>query len=383
MENENDRSFERDPNYADLYSYFEKIFRSHYLSINDYFDGNVWFLSDDSEFYKNKLNTQTTPNTTINPENYNLMHQILEENSVNKNDFKKLKVNVGIFINALIIELLKIQKQRIKIGQKIQSFNIDENVNIIEEKVDRLKEEAYGSKTESYLKINLVRSENLPEGEYEFSLFMKTLKKNKLVDKGIVDNKVEVIPLGQRIEIKDKIFDFKDCFFQRLKIFPIDINYNEFKPDEDILKIYSGTNLNSLQIECKNTKTNSVFKSKTEEIIELYLKLIDFFCDLTRVNNDCVLTLNLYEENSRKSSKSEVKLSINLNFLIENSVRKYILERIHYIFKLSVSYRSMVDNNLHTLMKYFIKYSENIKILLERETVEQRPGCCGGKCILF
>ena len=56
MENENDRSFERDPNYADLYSYFEKIFRSHYLSINDYFDGNVWFLSDDSEFYKNKLN---------------------------------------------------------------------------------------------------------------------------------------------------------------------------------------------------------------------------------------------------------------------------------------------------------------------------------------
>lgn len=383
MEYEYDKNNEMDSKYRELQNYFEKIFRTHYLTFNDTFDGNVWFLSDDSEFYKNKLNSQTTPNTTINPENYNLMHQILEETSANRNDFKKLKVNVGVFVNALILELLKIQKQRVKIGQKIKSFNIDENVNIIEEKIEKLKDESYGSKTESYLKINLVKSENLPEGEYEFSLFMKTLKKNKLVDKGIVDNKVEIIPLCQKVEIKDKYFEFKDSYFQRLKIFPIDINYNEFKPDEDILKIYSGTNLNSLQIECKNTKTNTVYKSKTEEIIELYLKLIDFFCDLTRVNNDCILTLNLYEENIQKLQTCVIKLSINLNFLVENSVRKYILERIHYIFKLSVSYRSMVDNNLHTLLKYFGQYSEIFKIVLEKESVEPRPGCCGGKCILF
>ena len=383
MEFENEKMFESEPNYADLYSLFQKIFRGRFLSPNDYFDGNVWFLAGDSEFYKNRLNTQTTPNTTINPETYNLMHQILEEHSVNKNDFKKLKVNVGVFINALVIELIKIKKQLSKITKKIESFNIDENVNIIEQNVDKLKEENYGSKAESYLKVNLVKSENLPEGEYEFSLFVKTLNKNKLVEKGIVDIKVEVIPLGQRVEVKDKNNDFKDCIFQRLKIIPIDINYNEFKPDEDILKIYSGTNLNSLQIECKNTKNNMVFKSKTEEIIELYLKLIDFLINLTTVSNDCILTLNLYEENGRNIAKNEIKLSINLNFIIDNSVRKYILERIHYIFKLSVSYREMVKNNLNTLMKYFDEYKNNINSLLEKGASEERPGCCGGKCMLF
>ena len=291
MDSENEKLIEVDTVYKDLFNLFEKIFRSHYLHLNDSFDNNVWFLAKDPEFYSNKLNNSTTPNTTINPENYNLMHQILENTSINGCDFKKLKVNVTNFIKILIIELMKIHKQSLKINQKIASFNIDENVNVIEEKIFKLVDSEY-NKIESILKINLVKIENLPEGDYDCSLFVKKSKKNRLVDGGLVDNEVFIssIPNIKIIRRINEFKDGKDYSFQKIKIETVEINYNEFKPNEEILKIFSGTNLNSFQLECKNKTNNTIYKTKKEETIELYLKLIDFFCDLTKVSNECILS---------------------------------------------------------------------------------------------
>ena len=113
MEFEDNRLLEEDHVYKELFNFLEKIFRSHYLKMYDTFDNTVWFLNNDPEFYSNKVNCSLTPNSTFILDTYNLMHQILENISANGNDFKKLKVNVSSFIRAYIIELMKIQKQRI------------------------------------------------------------------------------------------------------------------------------------------------------------------------------------------------------------------------------------------------------------------------------
>lgn len=386
--NENEKFYEDDLTFRDLFSLYERIFRSQNYTLLDSFDNSVWFLKDDPEFYKSKIG-QTTPNTTINPEHFSMMHQILEQTSTNGNDFKKLKVHVSTFIRILVIELLKIQKQKLKITQKINSFNIDESVNVIEEKIEKLKDEASYTKSDSFLKISLVKCENIPEGEYEFRLNIKKSKKNNLVDKGIIDNEEAMIALNNTVKVSGKVNEFKDSketTFDKIKIYPVDINYSEFKPDEEILKIFSGTNLNSFQIECKNKTKSLNYKSKDEEILELYLKLIDFFCDLTKVTHDCILTLFINQENQKGNinyTASDMKLSINLNFVIDSSVRRNILLRIHYIFKLSISYRTMVENNLNTLLRYFGTHGENIKIILVKENVEHRSDCCGGKCLIF
>jgi hypothetical protein len=124
-----------------------------------------------------------------------------------------------------------------------------------------------------------------------------------------------------------------------------------------------------------------VYKTKNEDIIDIYLKLIDYFNDLTRINHDCMLNINVYEEYKKKSLENEIKISVNLNLTIDNSVRKYILERIHYIFKLSISYRTMVENNLHIMLKYFDSHAKNIKKILEKENVEHKS-CCDGGCLV-
>lgn len=384
MEFEDNRLLEEDHVYKELFNFLEKIFRSHYLKMYDTFDNTVWFLNNDPEFYSNKVNCSLTPNSTFILDTYNLMHQILENISANGNDFKKLKVNVSSFIRAYIIELMKIQKQRIKIGQKIMSFNIDENVNIIQEKIFKLEADSDYTKTESFLKFNLIKSENLPEGEYDCNLYVKKSKKNSLVDKGIVDNEVVISSIATNLKIIRRNNDFrdgKDYSFPKIKITPVEIRYNEFKPDEDILKVFSGTNINSFLFEFKNKQDNIVYKTKNEDIIDIYLKLIDYFNDLTRINHDCMLNINVYEEYKKKSLQNDIKISVNLNLTIDNSVRKYILERIHYIFKLSISYRTMVENNLHIMLKYFDSHAKNIKKILEKENVEHKS-CCDGGCLV-
>jgi len=385
MDDENEKFLEADIVYRDLFNLLEKIFRSKNLNIYDTFDNNVWFLASDKEFYPNKINSQTTPNTTINPENYNQMHHILESISANGSDFKKLKVNVSTFIRTFIIELIKIHKQTVKIGQKITSFNIDENVNVIDEKIAKIGYDSENNKSESFLKISLVKTENLPEGDYDCEIYVKKSKKNNLVDRGIVDNEIVVSSISS-IKVTKRVHEFKDkdYSFAKFKIETVDINYNEFKPDEEILKIFSGTNLNSFFFELKNKSDGMVYKTKSEEFIELYLKLIDFFCDLTKMTNECILTLMMHPENSMKSSNKEIKLSISLIFAIDNNVRRYILLRIQYIFKLSISYRTMVESNLECLLKPFgSSVRENIKIMLERDQNEQKNECCGGRCLLI
>ena len=72
--------------------------------------------------------------------------------------------------------------------------------------------EILSNKSESFLKISLVKTENLPEGDYDCEIYVKKSKKNNLVDRGIVDNEIVVSSISS-IKVTKRVHEFKDKDF--------------------------------------------------------------------------------------------------------------------------------------------------------------------------
>ena len=73
-------------------------------------------------------------------------------------------------------------------------------------------------------------------------------------------------------------------------------------------------------------------------------------------------------------------LIINVFFDIDQNVRKAILERIYYIFKNTISFRSIVENAQNNLINYFPDQADRIVDLLEKEMPEERNNCADCGC---
>jgi hypothetical protein len=212
-------------------------------------------------------------------------------------------------------------------------------------------------------------------------------------------------------------------------------------------KAFSGTDFLNFSFEFINK--NNGFECRTEpfEIIEFYLKLIDFFIeDSSKSNIESILNLktevivkkgktkelNLKDNISKNLSKMDTKktfeqsqslrstlksigevennkenkennkeinenngenevipseigvlLKISLENM-DNSLKISILKRILHIFKLTLGYKSLLDNNLDELINYFGKYKENIKELLEKDgNSNENNGYCCSDCLIF
>ena len=373
---------EKSVKYKELYYIFEKIFRSKNYGQEDFFQNDVFFLSDDIEF-KKLCNIKNTPNTNLNDNN--ILYQILENNSENGSDFKKLKIQVGIFIKHLILNLIELQNQKDIIVEKIKSFDIDETLNIIEQKLYNIKisENQNPSNPRSSMKISVSRLDCLPDGDYVFKLY---LQKFTIRDRGVIQKEDVVNSNLPMVNIKNRIIDLKERYkeftFESHKIFPVDINYNEFKNDDTFLKQYSGTNLLYFKLEMID-KQGNIFSTSPQEILDLFLKLVNtFFTDFIQNSKEISIKLPLKKEEPIKDEKSCSFILLNVQFEIDPVVRKSILERIYYIFKNIISFRTLVENNQHDLLNHFPYHSDQIINILSKQMAEENSNCdCG--CLIF
>jgi len=236
--------------------------------------------------------------------------------------------------------------------------------------------------------------EGFPEGNYDIKLIFSRAKKNSLIEKGIIDSEKEILNLSP-IKLSSNYIDFKknEMIFQKINIKPLEINYDEFQIDDEILKIFSGTDLNYIQFELRNKDKNIIFHTELQEIIDFYLKILDSILDPSKMKFESVFNLSTTRARSsnhqtencqelKNKNCSNSNLYINIFFEFDEHVRKSILERIFYIFKLSISYRTLIENNLSCLIKYFKKYRENIINTLEKANYEENTSYCSN-CLIF
>jgi hypothetical protein len=374
---------ESSPKSTELYKLFQRIFRAKNLDKDDSFSNEVFFLSEDIEFI------QSQKAKTPNPENLNSMHRLLR--SLNKKkDSQKLLINVHDFIKSLSYELLKLQIEKEKLLEKIKTFNIDETINIIEQKIYNLEnnQSLFGMnyKNESCIRISVSRIDNFPPGDYSFKLHLRKIKKNNMIDSGIIDSEdinynlistVKKETLGL-IDLKDKI---KDYTFPTQTVSPVELNYSEFKGDDPVIKRFSGTNIAYFRLEITDTDGN-IYHSNTQDLIDLNIKLVNFYTDFTQIKKDFDLKL-ICEKSYPKDDLNSYCLLVSVSLEIDALVRKSVLSRIYYIFKNTISYRTLIDSNQSEFLKYFLSFSDDIKDILEKGHNEERSRCGDCACLII
>jgi len=383
--NSGNMDIEQSTKYKELFILIEKVFRNKFLGLEDFFKHDVFFLKDDITFhtYDNMPRKSSSHNKNIN-----VMYNILESLSVNGSDFKKLKVQVKKFIRQLCLELIQLQHQKDKITDKIKMFNIDETLNIIEQKLEFIKvnlNSNISTKNEdSFIRISIARLDDFPPGEYSVKLKLRKLRLCSDNQYEIEESRLSLLPTIYKektlVDLKDKIKEFT---FENQYIFPVDIDFNKLISDEKIMMQYSGTNLCYFLLELKDKHGNR-YSSSVQEIIDLYIKLITtFFTDFTQNTKELNLKLVANQVEPVVDLNNYYTLVINVFLEIDQDVRKSILERIYYIFKNTISFRSIVENAQNNLINYFLEQGEQIVDILEKQVVEERTNCGDCSCIIL
>ena len=383
--NSGNLDIEQSTKYKELFILLEKVFRNKFLGLEDFFKQDVFFLKDDITFHTfDNIPRKSSSHT----KNINVMYNILESLSVNGSDFKKLKVQVKKFIRQLCLELIQLQHQKDKITDKIKMFNIDETLNIIEQKLDFIKVNFNNNistkNQESYIRISIARLDDFPQGEYSVKLKLRKLRLCSDNQYEIEESRISLLPTIYKektlVDLKDRIKEFT---FENQYIYPVDIDFNKLISDEKIMMQYSGTNLCYFLIELKDRHGNR-YSSSVQEIIDLYIKLITtFFTDFTQSTKELNLKLVANQVEPKVDLSNYYTLVINVFFEIDQEVRRSILERIYYIFKNTISFRSIVENAQNNLINYFLEQGEQIVDILEKQVIEERSNCGDCSCVIL
>jgi hypothetical protein len=363
--------------FKEIHDIFEKIFRGKNFYLEDQFKSDVFFMSEDVEFLT-MTSVKATPNAIKSDSN--LMYKILESSSENGSDFKKLKVNVKDFIKLIVFNLIELQQQKETISEKIKNFDIDETLNIIEHTLAN-PPSATSTQITPNLKVSITRMDDFPAGEYSFKLHFDKLR---FVSKGVVQSEnssSQIFPTIKKdksvLDLKDRVKDFT---FQSQNLIPIEINYNDYKDNEKIMKLFSGTNLTSFELEITE-KGGTKYFTPQQEVLDIFLKSTKyFFTDTLKHSTELNLKFNTFKQDESSISHN---LICSLLIEIDFPVRKSILERIYYIFKNTISFRTLVETNLKSLLRYFPNHFDTLTNILNRQDKEERSACGECGCRVF
>jgi len=371
------------PVFKELSDIFEKIFRAKGFALEDYFHSDVFFLTDDVEFHSLIKINNSTP--TAGQKDDKMMYKILKSISENGFEFRKLKVKVRNFIQNLADCLIDFQSQKEMIDDKISLFQIDETINIIEQKLYNLqKPDSQMDNKQSTFKISISRLDQFPEGEYSFKLFYSIFK-NKANNQLEAEDQVIVLPSvikkdKNTIDFKDKA---KDLTFQTINILPLSVNYNNYKENDNFVKIFSGSNLIEMSIEITE-KNGTVYKTNKQEFLDIYLKLIStFFTDLTKNSHEINLKLKAFKQETNKAESSSNEIVCSFYIDINRLLRTAVLERIHHIYKDTISFRRYVESSLSSLLGYFPNQKETIRYILSKSENQEHTPCSDCGCLVI
>jgi len=102
-----DHKYQEDALFKHLKLLFLQTFNDHKINLEENFKGDVWFLKNSPNFEK-----LTDNNITVEGP-YTEFQKILEDTSINKNNFAKLKINVKTFINEICKNILEANERMI------------------------------------------------------------------------------------------------------------------------------------------------------------------------------------------------------------------------------------------------------------------------------
>ena len=358
-----------------------EYFKCHNLGYEDFFDQSIFFLKNDNDNFNKMSNMKFFTNliqSTQNEED-DILKMILVRSLVKS---KSVKIKVLIFIEELIITLIKLSEDQKRVDSLIKMYDAYKTKNIIEEYINNndYKESNANEKMRSTIKTSVTEIEGLTKGEYKLSLMTGIISskagflqenKEEIFDYNL--NHIMIIDENEHNHLEEKESEY---YFPEIDLFSY-----EMSGDDIITEIASpndsGTNLIKffLRIENLNRNYEDVMYSEQKLLIELFLHnirpLIENHSLIKTFYTDCAI---------RHSIKSIIfKLKIEINF--DTVTLSTILNKIVFLLKNIISFKINVDHKWKTMLKYFPELEKDITSILGVKTKIESHNY--GKCLVF
>ena len=360
---------------------FLEHFKKNKLGYNDIFDQSVFFLKNDHEYYKNKINTRFLSDlvkSTPNEENDTILSTLVR--SLIRS--KASKVKVSIFIEELVDSLIKLREDQKRVDALIKQYDAYKTKNLIEEYLNN--EDYSGNSSEmmnSTLKIYFSGVQGLDAAKYKFSLMTGTLSdKSSLLKK--IDEEIFEYKLNHIVKIEEddqKFASFEDkgseYFFPEIELFSYELTGKE-NISEAVKNKDTGTNLLYffLRIENLNKNYEDVMFTEQKSLLELFLQNL-----IPLMNNG--LTKTFYTDCAVKNLFNSILCKLKIVIDFDPTTISTIFIKIVELLKNIISFKILVDHKWKTIIKYFPELEDDLFCILGlKEKIESLNE---GKCLIY
>jgi hypothetical protein len=369
--------------YIEMRDVFEKLFRNKGYFGNKTFEKDVWFLQNDLQF-QNMLRPSATPQGNESSK----MHSLLRELS-DSEDFKKLSVDTGKFIDRICEILYNSHQMVLRSRELIKEYNAHENVNVLEVKL-RMLNEKLKEKMEaiSTLELSVSRLDHLPEGEYQLNFHFIEMNPG---DPSITSSRNRKLKQNKSLCIKQGgdiiVLNKSDIFnsFDLITMTALEAN-DKTKYLESFE--YSGTTLSTFNLQLY--KNDELFAESTPEcFLDMFLNHIDKLREIEQTSittNWKIKAKTNFQQSQINNLLPDYQTVIDFKFELDPVTRACIITRVLHILKDAIRTETQNEINKNEILDvYFKTISEQVKHILKKkeEDVSDNPCNCQGGCNIF
>ena len=342
-------------------------FKEYSFKLSDYFDHNVWFLTQNintSSMKNFKEILESTPSETDD-----IIKNIFYNAYMKGNPQKGLRVQVENFIDVITTNLISLFKESVKLDKILESYKTYETVTKLEQMLntmDLVYENNDNIKSNLNIWIQSIEGSS-SEGDYVFSIIGGFMRE---------DNKISALEykLNSFIKLNQNIhldLSQNNYYFQ-----PID-----FYSLEGINEQNTGTNLIFICLKCENLSSklqSNIVYSQKKSFLDILLANMNGLTNIHKKNK--VLETQLELDILGSTLLINLKIKINLDPLTMSSIYSKILTLQRDI----ISYKVQTTHKLNTILNYFHQIDKKIKKELsifdmsKIKTTEEEK-----KCVIF
>ncbi len=395
--------YKNDSRFKLIFQTLESYFKKKVDLSHIYFDSNIWFLSGDKILKKLMQNITrfSNCNSYKSDDNLNfnfdtplpncLMHEILFELNINKEDLKMIKIKYEDFFERIAQELLFCHELMERSQGLINQYKAHEMKNVIEQnkaKINKKNSDSlYKFNNNNYSRFFYILKNvtNFPTGKYTVETEFIELcdresdretahtgksvsgifenKKNFFMDKSIVIDKEKAFVdlINKRDQECYKIRDYE------IKSFNMDNNVK--------IPNISGTSLHRININFY--KDNGDFLGDfTKNFIVLLLMNIEKIADIK--HDDIIFSLISKIDTEDIINDYRIELEFFIKF--DPQTRISVLENIYKILTNVIEMYTLYHNNIFEILSYFGEIRETIEFILNNPKNENKEICNSCDC---
>jgi hypothetical protein len=347
---------------------FFDLFNTKGYSGNDYFDFSVWFMRNQvkgrqGNYFEEILSQTPSENEDI------IKFTLIKSFYRSRN--KYLKIKVDDFVEEIVEIIINLKTENIRVDGLIKTYDAYETKNIIEQNLlyyDKLMKNNDMMKSRLHSSVHCI--ENLPRGEYKFSLMISYINESFFNSSDEVKEQVLNFRLNQIVKINQDFETFyrniseeKEYAFQETEFYSYELKNKAHKFD-------SGTNMLYFFIKMENLSQNyeEIIVSEKKPILDVFLSniksLLNNFKQVKSLETSIKIKNQIYDSN--------VKLKMNVEF--DPYTLSSIYQKIISLLQDIISYKVLVDHKYKTIMSYFGEIAPRIEDVLNPET-KNDSGC--------